>query len=320
MDLAVNETEQAFVDNGHGEYTMISPSDRLASLGETVVYGTSQDNGDTYILPNGKYLTKAYEDTYLLSDKINVNIDDFMSNTEVFNRYNVSNNLRDEMQSIILAQKALGNKELVIEAYAPSIDVRQPLGDEPLGTRYYTYYLNGTTYNLKDYSVKYSNLSTGMKQVKDTEALPAAKEFVYFLLYKTGEGLLEQLGAFSKLLSAYEVYKQACGTVTTAQRGDLLYTNLIWDKITKETYCEDPIGEYPNPGCVSYKVWLNRHDTYQYYASTGQSYLIKPVLNKTVYSDHFANPAAEAIQNGFASTYYDPWLYTYVYSSKIQLT
>lgn len=320
-DSSTGETRRAFVDNGHGEYAMLTTLSRPKGFSE-IVY--AEDNGnedeDVYELSNGKYLLKAYDSIYLLSDKIEVDIENFESNADVFNRYNISDSFRDDIQSVISAQKALGNEDLVVEIYAPSINEMQPLADEPLGTTYYTYTVDGVTYDMKDFSVKYSNLSSGMYEKKDKDALPAAKGFFNFVVTCAG-AVSKKVTAFGVGLSAYDFYKSVVGEVVTGQSGDRIYTNLIWDEVVKETYCADPVyGDYPNAGCISYKVWLNRHDTYQFYSETGKGELIQPFLNEVMYSPNFEDPCPEAILSGISTTYVDPWIYTKVFDTRIQLT
>ncbi len=319
VDLSTTEAQQAFLDNGHGEYILLSALSSSRNLSE-VVYAEVKDSGDIYQLSDSKYLSRAYDNVYLLSDKIEVDTEDFANNAVVFDQYNISDNLRTEMQSVISAQKELGNEDLVVNVYAPSINEIQPLADEPLGTTYYTYTMDGVTYDMKDYSVKYSNLSSGMIKKKDENALPAAKSFFNFVVTCAGT-VSKRITAFGVGLSAYDFYKSVVGEVVTGQSGDLIYTNLIWDKVIKETYCADPVyGDYPNPGCISYKVWLNRHDTYQFYSETGKGELTQPFLSEVKYSPNFEDPCPEAILSGISTTYNDPWIYTTLYGNKIQLT
>lgn len=325
-DVMFMETsKQAFINNGHGEYILVSVSTNSIDSNNDIeiVYANTIEQGYCYIMADGKYLINAYNDIYQLSDRIEVDVENFSSNSEELNRYNVSEDLRFEIQSIINEQKSIGNDELEIEIFAPSINQTSSLAGEDT-TQYYTYTLDGVTYDMKDYSVKFSNLHTGFISKTDQEALSTAKAFVNFVVSCAGTQS-KIVSAFSTVAgisqSAYDVYKSIHGEVRGAQYGDMIETNLIWDKLIKETYCADPIyGDFPNAGCITYKVWLNRHDTYQFYQDTGEGFLVQPSLNKIMYSPLFNNPCPEAIANGIHTSYVDKWLYTTVFDTKVQLT
>lgn len=233
----------------------------------------------------------------------------------------ISDYLREDMQKVIDTQKKLNNEDLIIEIYAPGFAYNgiQPLADEPLGVRYYNYYYGGHIYRMKDYSVKYFNLSSGLIEKNGTITLNHAKAFTNFVVSAAG-AVSKTVTAFGIFSSAYDLYKTYCGEVVTGISSDRIYTNLIYNRIIKETYAPDPVyGDYPNAGCISHKAWLDRHDTYQYYGATGNSYLSKPSLNTEHFSENFEDPAPEAILNGISSTYIDGFLSTTIFNTTVRL-
>lgn len=53
-------------------------------------------------------------------------------------------------------------------------------------------------------------------------------------------------------MSAYDLYKSIRGEVINGTGDDYIRTNLIYSRIVKETYAQDPVyRDYPNAGCVS---------------------------------------------------------------------
>lgn len=266
-----------------------------------------------------QYLVLANDNTYILTDEVIVDIDDYAANETTFNQYDISDDMREEMDAVITAQKTLGNDDLEIVVYAPSnvSSGIQPRGNAPIGTTYYEHYANGITYKMKNYTVAYRNLSTGMIEKKGTGTLSQAKAWTNFVVSAVG-AVSKTVGAFGIFSSAYEAYKASKGAVVTGSSSDHMYTNLVYDRLMKETYAADIYGDYIL-GCVSYKVWLNRHDNYQYYGSTGRAYYGSDTLNTEHYSENFNYPSPTAIQNAGGGYYIDGFQYTKVFGKTVRL-
>lgn len=263
-----------------------------------------------------------------MSDKINIDTQNFNNNINIFEQYNISDYLKEDMQQVIEEQKEFGNDFFTIELYAPSLDISEEnistMTIEPLGTQYYTYYYRGKNNNMKDYSVKYSNLNTGMIKKSGISTLSTAKSFVSLIISSSG-GIHEVVNAFGTYagiaMSAYDLYKSIRGEVINGTGDDYISTNLIYSRIVKETYAQDPVyRDYPNAGCVSHKVWLDHNETYHYYRTVGSGELTNTPLKKEIYTEHFKNPAPIAIDNGISTTHYDLPLTTSLYGKTIRLT
>lgn len=312
---------------GHGEFEiseglsmgLINENMNTLSDGDRVRVIETEDE-EIYKINDNKYLTLAYDNKYLLSDKIDVCIDDYESNHNMFERYEISQNLRDEIRDVIDKQKELGNDDFKIEIFAPSIaqnsDV-QIMADEPLGYSYYTYNYYNQTFYMRDYSVKYHNVRTDDYEESGAATLNKAKAFINFIIAITSNWS-DTISAFSLGQSAYDVYSAMWGPVGSGSSSDIMRTALVYSWIHKETIARDLYGEYAGSGCSSYKAWLDHHETYQYYGAVGEGYLTKPYIGEELYSEHFQNPAPTAIDYGYTG-YTDYFLRTTIHGRSVVL-
>lgn len=304
----------AFSNNGHGQFAITSetPPNTNSIIGksEETIVATKTKNDEIYHYKENQYLVQASESTYLLTNKIDINVDNFTVNEATLNFYSVSANMREDMVAVIEAQKAIGNDELEISIYAPSFDYSNAvlLANEPVGTSYYTYNHNGYTYYMKNHTIEYRNLSTGMKAKNGTSALSTAKAWGNFIVSAVGT-VSDAVAGFGIFSSAYELFKAYRGEALVGSSDDQLYTNLIYDRLMKETSVRDIDGEYIIGNC-SYKAWLNRHDCYQFYSDNGESYFDELSLNSVHFSENFENPNLSAVQHYGGSFYIDGFLYT----------
>ncbi len=316
---------------GHGEYVLcdsgtVNLCNNLDTMSEGDYIGvTPTVDSEIYYIEGNKYLVNAYEDKYLLSEKVVIDSQLYDNNITLFDEYNIPSDIKEGIEKVIDAQKALGNDDLGIELFVPTAmpnDI-QIMANEPLGTVYYDYEYNGHVFRMKDYSVKYYNLASGMIEKTGTSALMTAKAFVDFVLSIPGvvSGVAEHVvTAFGLFETAYDLYVSIYGPIVEGSSDDLLYTNLIYDRIAKFTYAPDPIyGDYPNIGCYSHKVWLNRHDTYQYYSATGEGYLAQESIDREFYSPNFREPAPAAIRNGIGSSQIDFPLEVEIHGTTVRL-
>lgn len=332
--ISTLEETTVFVYNGHGEYILTDENhifkiNNVNSLkvGDKITALPTDDEEFYKIYNSDKYLAKTSNDKYLLTDKIDIDIQNFNNNMRVFEQYNISEFLKEDIQTVIEEQNELGNISFKIELFAPSLNILDEnistMAIEPLGTQYYTFYYRGKSHNMKDYSVKYSGLNSKMIE-EGTSTLNTAKSFVSLVISSAG-GIHEVLNAFGTYagiaLSAYDLFKSIRGEVISGSSSDSISTNLIYARIVKETYAQDLVSKnYPNAGCVSHKVWLDHNETYHYYRSKGSGELTSTPLRKEIYTEHFKNPAPIAIDNGISTTHYDFPLKTTVYGKTVRLT
>ncbi len=334
-ESVISTDSLCFTYNGHGEF-VATPGNVIMIKNQKIdtlqvgnkISAVPTVDKEIYAINNSdKFLVACSGDKYLLSDKIDVDTQNFENNIENFEKYGVSERLKNDMQSVIEEQTAIGNNNFTIEVYAPALNEAtgevSVMADEPLGTRYYTYYYDGMYHNMKDYSVKYSNLSTGMIKKEGTATLNTAKNFVSFIVSSAG-GVSEVVNAFGTYLgvvmSAYDLYKSLFGEVISGTANDYISTNLIYARIVKDTYAQDPVYlDYPNIGCVTHKVWLSHNETYHFYHSKGRGELTSTELNKEIYTENFRDPAPYAIDNGISATHFDFPLMTTIYGKLVRL-
>lgn len=337
---AAEKTENAidmtnvFICNGHGEYILFDIDSNITENNELDSFSAENkitalptvDEEIFKVCNSDKYLVLTANNKYLLSDKIDVDIQNFSNNIRVFEQYNISNYLKEDMQQVIEKQKELNNNFFTVELYAPALVVPEDnvsiMSIEPLGTQYYTYYYRGKNNNMKDYSVKYSNLNTGMIKKSGTSTLSTAKNTTSLVISSASIvcEVVNVFGTYANVaISAYDLFKSLRGEVVTGTGDDYISTNLIYSRIVKETYAQDSVSkDYPNAGCVSHKVWLDHNETYQYYRTKGTGELTNTQIKKEIYTKHFKNPAPTAIDNGISTTHYDLPLTTSLYGKTVK--
>lgn len=289
------EEEILFLQSvGHGQYKTVSQK----SNGEIIAVET-EDEGVFHVKGN-QYILSTEADNYLLVDKIDVNVDQFSLNQIQFNQYGIPNELVTEIQKTINKQKEIGNDKLEVAIYAPSLAA----SNQTENTTYYTY--NGR--QLRDYAIKYWHMSVSHEK-KGTGAKDTASSIFNFIISSAGV-TSKTISLFGWGVSALSAYESIFGSVNYGTQSDKIYINIPYDKITKRT--EVYMGGNWNPGCTTYKAWLDRSDTYQYYSSTGKSKYFEKSLNLEYFSEHYNSAAATAIANA-PMQHYDPGIRVKIY-------
>ena len=291
---ATNEAQDVIIltTDRNGNYTASAGAKR-ADKGSIIAKAT-EDEGIYHIAEN-KYITSTGCGTFQLTDKFDVDINNFEQSETIFREYCVPDKLKNEIEQNIEEQKMLGNDDLRISLFVPSkIDSDQiSSSDAPLGTSQYTY--KGVTF--KDYSVKYWNCSTPLDEVNGSQAKSTASAFFNVLLSAAGVAS-QTISLFGVGISALSAYEAVKGTVSYGTQNDELRAKVIYDKIVKVTSWY--MSGIWNEGLTTYKVWLNKDNVYQYYASTGNGYLHEKKINKICYSENFESPAKAIYDSGFA--------------------
>ena len=296
--------------DGHGQFTRKSASRNAStidlltseaigtlSIGNTVSI-LANDDEEIYAISSAKYLVKTYGNIYMLADKIEVNIKDISINTAAFEKYQIADDMIREIRETIAEQNANGNENFSIAILAPGI-LRETTAGALGGSRaqttevsYYTW--NG--YQMQDTLLINTNSSTGMVDCNGTSAKDNASAFTSFLISAAGVTNVI-IGVFSAGMSALEAYEEIHGTVVQGAQSDRFYANIIYNKIQKSTRV------YGNDswllGCISYMVWLNRADVYQYYCETGEGELLQPSINQNYFSEHYQSPEQTAVAYAF---------------------
>lgn len=308
-------------DMGHGEYAITDTNDSATYSADTIIASKTDDSTILYYSEN-QYLVETYNNHYILTDKTTFSADEI--STKNLEQFNFSEQTNDEIQQVAAKQLALGNKDFEVEIYQPSSNNDIQLhSNEPIGTNYYQYTYGGKTYKLKDYTVKYKTVNTGLLEQNDSNVLKVSKQFSSIVISaasaasKTIKLFVDKAGKFVTL---YELYHSTFGAVKTGSSDDRTYTNLIYDRILKETYVADTRtdGKYIL-GAITHKIWLNRYDTYLLFKVNGNSLFIQPQLNQEMFSKNFKNPAPAAIQSVGGTYWTDDYFNTTVLGNRILL-
>lgn len=288
---------------GHGEFmindAISTQTENIANTASDAVAGEvifAEPTADVEILKTseGKYLVQVTEDSYLLTDKVNVELDDVNASRQILEEYNVPEKNIQEMEEIITYQKSIGNDEFAVDLYLPSEISAVSTGDvSTLGmttkTTYYTYEdAKGTEWKMRDVNTKYTNVPTGMIEEKGVTAKEKAQAFVNVVLSAVGTKNVP-VSLFGVGKSLYDLYVLNQGPVAQSKSGDYTSACAIYDRIEKvsQNYIQ-ATGKYVSAK-TSHKVWINRVDTYQFYSSTGKSDSSQVSVNKEKYSQYWDN-------------------------------
>lgn len=285
---------------GHGEFLVRKsltdaaenkPVDKaeFATAGE-IVSANSFDGDEILRVSAEKYLIKTADDTYMLADKITINPNDLALVKQVLQHYEISSRYINQIEEVICHQKELKNNDFFIELFVPA-DISNDSGTKggQITNSYYTYTdSQGDKWKMRDISIKYSNLSSGMVSKSGTTTKSYASAFVNVVISAAGT-VSKTVSVFGVGKSLYDAYVAIHGTVQYSSGGDRTYSSAIFDRIekTSQVYAEAS-GSYVT-GKTSHKAWVNRLDTYQYYGATGESELIKPSVNEIHYSQYWDN-------------------------------
>lgn len=307
------------VDNQVEGYFIVTDEGviRKIEFGQT---GTSTFNGDiiiqakpvehegVYQLSENLYLSNAYDNIYTLSERIDIDTYSFSTTSQQFKNHEIPQNLLDDINDTIRIQNEIENDDFSVSIYVPSSYSTFASSN---GTEY-TY--NGQRY--KHYTVEYSNMSTNMIDHKGKSASTVADSIVNFVISAVGVSILT-VGIFGAGKSAFDMFKAIYGTDIVGTSNDIVQTNIIYNKTSKETLWYNPYSRIWEDGCMSFRVRITRADTYQYYASTGDSHLIKTTLNTWYYSENYNN-----LQSGMdyaGLMYVDSPIYLTLYNYRVKL-
>lgn len=318
---AKNEIALTIDENGNITKIDTAKTDKMSKSelqkSYNAVFATATKDSEIYHYQDNQYFTLAYDNVFQLTDKIDVNIDDFASNEAMFKEYSVSEDARKEMEAVIAAQKAIGNKELSIEIYAPLVVSDAVKGDDAgevqlllyggqTTTDPYSGKFGGVTYSFYDIITKYQGLSAS-KEIKGSTAASSAKA-AKDLVVSTASSIVTTIsGLFGAASSLFSWYTALVSTgVVTGSSGDIAHEIISYARLEKRTFINRGSGY--NLGCITHKVWLDILSYNQQYYNSGTGTMRaepgKTILNKEIYSPNYWNAAAKAA-GSIPGAYYD---------------
>lgn len=274
---------------GHGEFKV---SNNQNSLTGNFVSAEKVNNDEELKISDDKYLIKVTNDTYLLTNKINVNASNFEKCESLLQGYNVDEQHIKSIQEVIEFQKALNNNDFLVEIYVPdTYDSDANALSAASETNYYTYTDRyGQRWSMRDIVIKYSNVWTPMITKKGTSAKEKSDAFVNVVI--SGIGIAStSVSVFGVGKSLYDLYVAARGPVVSSRSTDQSNSSALYDRIEKlSQYYAPALAKYVD-GKTSHKVWMNKLETRQLYNGNPNPFDTTVTINKVAYSQYWDNNA-----------------------------
>lgn len=293
---------------GHGEFVLndsFSPfsnnsvaNSASATAGNLVQVEATQDT-EIFKVSDGRYLVQATENSYLLTDKISLDVSNLDRYDSLFAQYNLSPESIDNIRKVASTQQSIGNTDFSIELYVPSelddlnsSSLVERVAQKPV-TSYYTYTdSSGYVWKMRDVSQKFSKLRLKDSIKKSGVNTKNTAKACTGLILSIG-GSITKIAKFataaSVATSLYDFYSAARGEVMTCTSSDYISSMLTFERIEKETSVLTSAGSYQY-GKLSHKVWLNRLDCYQLYTSDNMTPHFQPIsINQSFYSRYWSD-------------------------------
>lgn len=262
---------------------------------ESFFIAKSTGDNEVYYISEDQYALFVDNDTFVLSTKVDLINEDQSVNIDKIDAYKIPKDMKEEIVKAAQQQKTIGNNDFEISVFVPYnksqsneiVTYGSPITEE---TNYYSY--NG--YRLRDWIVRYTHMSFGGEKV-GSKVIDIAKSFTGLII--TVGSNIEKVSLFFDAAGAattlFDVVSSLHGTIKHGSTSDRVYSYTIYNKIEKQTQVDNN-GVW-SVGVNSRKVWLDKTETRNYYASTGKTFDKTNIINKSIYSENFNNPAPQAI-------------------------
>lgn len=270
-----------FLDAGDGRYLNIGSTDTATTRSSQLIEAFPTETDGIYLISDSLYLVETTQRFFTLSEKVNLNSRNNSSNQVIYNSYGISERLQKDIAENIARERDNGNLEFSINLYVPANNSARSSQE--------TTYTTENGYTCKDYIVTYNNCRTDPVDKNGATAKTHADSFFNFVISAVG-CVSTTVALFGAGKSAFDLFVDLHGSVSSGTQSDLTYSLLVYDKKTKDTYYLNPYVNEWEEGCFSQYVSMKRNDTYQYYASNGESELIKTTLTKTYWTEHYYDP------------------------------
>lgn len=230
------------------------------------------NNSDQYVL---------YEsNTLQLLDRLSVNTTAFDQNEFMFEEYNISEDIVNDIEEKIQQQTA--NSDLEVYIYVPHNNNTSQV--DTLAT--------APSYDTKDEIVEYRNANTMYQDISSGVNTAAICDTIFDIAV----GWLGSLSKTIALIGNGKSILSACGAKTvTGTTEDKAQFKLIYDKLVKYTHVYAGSGWIT--GCKSYKVWMDQGTIYQYYVNLKKEVYTPKNFNTVIYSASYNNAKQVALVN-----------------------
>lgn len=319
------ETVQ-FTSVGHGAFKLGKSSsffsNRIsdsvnANTGDTIVAYPTEDE-EIFETSDGRYLTQAYDDLYLLTNKIDIDVDNLGQYRAVFGINDISDELYVGIEDTIAEQKELGNEDFSVEIYIPSLVNNSEISSasrsgETTVSAEYIYSSPGLgKYRMKDYTVKYKNCNHQPVYWTGSIAKPSSESFITILISIAGIGY-KSMSIFGIGISLYDLYKGVYGEVEGSTK-DSVNVSVVYDRLEKETKLYLTSAQGFVTGKISHKVWLNYLSSLQFYQDKGQHLYNETIINSSYYSRYWDDN-----EQTIARIKKEPFISVMLYTTKVIL-
>ena len=230
------------------------------------------NNSDQYVL---------YEsDTLQLLDRLPVNTTAFDQNESMFEEYNISEDIVNDIEEKIQQQTA--NSDLEVYIYVP----------HDKNTSQVNTLATAPSYDTKDEIVESRNANTMYQDISSGVNTAAICDAIFDIAV----GWLGSLSKTIALIGNGKSILSACGAKTvTGTTEDKAQFKLIYDKLVKYTHVYAGSGWIT--GCKSYKVWMDQGTIYQYYVNLKKEVYTPKNFNTVIYSASYNNAKQVALVN-----------------------
>lgn len=277
----------ALRENPDGTYTLLSFSNlpQRTPLKREIIYASTERDMDILRLPSGQYLTPAYDNTYVISDRIDLNTSDFNANYPLFEKYDLSKESIQSAKDAIESQIALGNYDFEFSYYIskpftiPSLSSTSSANNSNV--------IVTQTGEARNYMSEHVSISRGIstKNIADAiasltiTAIGAAS--TTFSIFSSGKSALD----------AFESYINR--TVTVPLSSDWQQIQFKYDWLEKTASVRN-VSHGNLVGCVAQKIWLNTVYYEQFYANYKNAVLAKAPNSNGVYkTSKYVNKVAK---------------------------
>lgn len=272
-----------FQSCGNGLYQISNPSPINLHTRGTVIHATATKNSDIFHVSSNNYLVLSHDSSYVLTEKISVDINSFSPK----NYPKIPFEVLDGLQKDIETQFSRGNMDFTAAIYSPVAE-NTYVSDSTLSNRAYwgSQYTCGP-YTLKDYFVELGNANTGMVEKKGTNTNTWAKS-LFNLIISAGGTVSTTISLFGVGISAFDFFVSLFGKVERTNTKDYISVDTVYNKIGKSTYVLD--GDMWLFSLGTQKATITQVNVYQFYADNGNTSYKNTMPNKVHKTENYDNP------------------------------
>lgn len=215
-----------------------------------------------------------------LVDRLTINTESFSQNQPMFEEYNISENMINDIKETIEQQKE--NADLEVYIYAPA----------SMDTPNASVSSTGPIYDTKEEIIEYRNMNTGYRDIARGSITVDICNTIFDILVGWAGALSKAISLLANGKAIISVFE---GESITGTNEDFAQFKLLYDKLEKYTSVYAGLGWVV--GCKSYKVWMDEGETYQYYADIKEESHTFKNFNDVTYSESYNNSEQVALVN-----------------------